>query len=137
MSETGMALSNPYRPPEARTVACVGSPLPGVRARIARVVEGKEDLEPLVTVECPDPDLQVFFLSHHSYPHTMSHVQDQQWYTTNWQWTVKLIESWGKDIAKETHIEFNQKETKGRVLNKYKLTSIRNKVSHSIKILQV
>jgi hypothetical protein len=32
-----------------------------------------------------------------------------------------------------THIEFNQKEIKGRVLNKYKLTSLRNKVSESKK----
>jgi hypothetical protein len=44
-------------------------------------------------------------LFHHTYPHTVSPVQetsdvqysqDQQWYTTNWQWTVKLIESSGK-----------------------------------------
>ncbi|CAG9793027.1 unnamed protein product [Diatraea saccharalis] len=59
MSEVGMALSNPYRPVEERTVGCVGIPLPGVSARIAVSVEGQEDLEPLITVECEEPDTQI------------------------------------------------------------------------------
>ncbi|KAL4708672.1 hypothetical protein ACJJTC_008198 [Scirpophaga incertulas] len=58
MSEVGMALSNPYIP-ESRAVGCVGLPLPGVAARIAVSVEGKEDLDPLVTVESSLPDLQI------------------------------------------------------------------------------
>ncbi|XP_046973567.1 malonate--CoA ligase ACSF3, mitochondrial [Vanessa cardui] len=55
MSEAGMALSNPYRPVEARTVACVGRPLPGLAARIARV----GTLEPLMTVETKAPDMLI------------------------------------------------------------------------------
>ncbi|KAH9629100.1 hypothetical protein HF086_008549 [Spodoptera exigua] len=42
MSEVGMALSNPYRPVEARSVGCVGLPLPGVSARI---VSQREDTD--------------------------------------------------------------------------------------------
>nr|XP_037874015.1 malonate--CoA ligase ACSF3, mitochondrial isoform X2 [Bombyx mori] len=53
MTEVGMALSNPYRPLEGRTVSCVGAPLPAVSARIATT----GTLEPLVTVESPAPDL--------------------------------------------------------------------------------
>lgn len=58
MSECGMALSNPYRPLEGRTVGHVGLPLPGVSARLATPTD--KGLEPLVTVESPDPDTQVF-----------------------------------------------------------------------------
>ncbi|KAJ8710220.1 hypothetical protein PYW07_009586 [Mythimna separata] len=59
MSEVGMALSNPYRPVEARAVGCVGLPLPGVAARIAAVREDTGELEPLVTVETPVPETQI------------------------------------------------------------------------------
>lgn len=65
MSEVGMALSNPYRPVEARTVGCVGKPLPGVAARIA--APHGDQLEPLITVEAPLPETQVcdqFILNH-------------------------------------------------------------------------
>ncbi|XP_026497664.2 malonate--CoA ligase ACSF3, mitochondrial [Vanessa tameamea] len=55
MSEVGMALSNPYRPVEARTVSCVGLPLPGLAARIAKV----GTLKPLITVETEAPDMQI------------------------------------------------------------------------------
>ncbi|KAI8432643.1 hypothetical protein MSG28_013622 [Choristoneura fumiferana] len=65
MSETGMALSNPYRPAEARTVGCVGTPLPGVAARIAAPGDSgisleqlglapKEEKEPEVEWRAPD-----------------------------------------------------------------------------------
>ncbi|XP_013137978.1 PREDICTED: acyl-CoA synthetase family member 3, mitochondrial [Papilio polytes] len=56
MSEVGMALSNPYRPVEQREVGCVGAPLPGVAARIATV----DELKPLITVESPVPDNQIY-----------------------------------------------------------------------------
>lgn len=59
MSEVGMALSNPYRPADARSVGCVGLPLPGVSARIAAVHEDSDVVEPLVTVETPAPETQV------------------------------------------------------------------------------
>lgn len=59
MSEAGMALSNPYRPVEARTLGCVGTPLPGISAQVAIAPEGSSKLEPLVTVESPVPDGQV------------------------------------------------------------------------------
>ncbi|RVE45113.1 hypothetical protein evm_010222 [Chilo suppressalis] len=59
MSEVGMALSNPYRSVEDRTVGSVGSPLPGVAARIAVSTEENDDLEPLVTVACDEPDMQI------------------------------------------------------------------------------
>ncbi|KAL0811836.1 hypothetical protein ABMA28_009264 [Loxostege sticticalis] len=59
MSEAGMALSNPYRPVEERTVGCVGAPLPGISARLAAKAEGSDQLEPLVTVESPVPDAQI------------------------------------------------------------------------------
>lgn len=62
MSEVGMALSNPYRPVEERTVGSVGNPLPGVMARVARVSEETGELEPLVTVESPLPETQVPYL---------------------------------------------------------------------------
>ncbi|XP_050356345.1 malonate--CoA ligase ACSF3, mitochondrial isoform X2 [Nymphalis io] len=55
MSEVGMALSNPYRPAEARTVSCVGLPLPAVAARVAAV----GTLRPLVSVEADAPDMQI------------------------------------------------------------------------------
>ncbi|XP_073962796.1 malonate--CoA ligase ACSF3, mitochondrial-like isoform X2 [Choristoneura fumiferana] len=58
MSETGMALSNPYRPAEARTVGCVGTPLPGVAARIAAPGDSGV-LEPLVTVATPAADTRI------------------------------------------------------------------------------
>lgn len=58
MSEAGMALSNPYRPVEGRTVGCVGLPLPGVAARIAQV-HNDNNIEPLVTVESPMPETQI------------------------------------------------------------------------------
>ncbi|XP_045511996.1 malonate--CoA ligase ACSF3, mitochondrial [Pieris brassicae] len=57
MSEVGMALSNPYRPVEKRRVGCVGTPLPGVSARIAAPRD--EGLRPLVTVESRAPDLRI------------------------------------------------------------------------------
>ncbi|XP_023951373.2 malonate--CoA ligase ACSF3, mitochondrial [Bicyclus anynana] len=57
MSECGMALSNPYRPVEGRTLGCVGLPLPGVSARLAAATDN--GLDPLVTVESPDPDTQI------------------------------------------------------------------------------
>lgn len=54
MTEVGMALSNPYRPVEARLETTVGFPLPGIRARIAQPsAEAKGELEPLVTVSTP------------------------------------------------------------------------------------
>ncbi|KAF9416077.1 hypothetical protein HW555_006489 [Spodoptera exigua] len=59
MSEVGMALSNPYRPVEARSVGCVGLPLPGVSARIVSQREDTGELEPLVTVETPVPETQI------------------------------------------------------------------------------
>ncbi|XP_075985356.1 acyl-CoA synthetase family member 3 [Anticarsia gemmatalis] len=59
MSEVGMALSNPYRPVEGRTVASVGVPLPGISARIARTREDTDEVEPLVTVETPMPETQI------------------------------------------------------------------------------
>ncbi|XP_049879949.1 malonate--CoA ligase ACSF3, mitochondrial [Pectinophora gossypiella] len=59
MSEVGMALSNPYRPVEQRTVGCVGLPLPGVAARIATRDPKSGKLEPLVTVETPLTDMQI------------------------------------------------------------------------------
>ncbi|XP_041975583.1 malonate--CoA ligase ACSF3, mitochondrial [Aricia agestis] len=69
MSEVGMALSNPYRPAEARAVGCVGLPLPGVAARLAAAPDpapgaadappAADQLQPLVTVECDAPDTQV------------------------------------------------------------------------------
>jgi hypothetical protein len=40
----------------------------------------------------------------------------------------------GKLKLSWNHIEFNQREIKGGVLNKYKLTSLRSKVSDSKKI---
>jgi hypothetical protein len=46
--------------------------------------------------------LSTFFLFNGTNPIILTHTpcvlcsQDQQWYTTNWQWTVKLIESRGK-----------------------------------------
>ncbi|CAH2246360.1 malonate--CoA ligase ACSF3, mitochondrial [Pararge aegeria] len=58
MSECGMALSNPYRPVEGRTLGCVGSPLPGVSARLATVTD--KGLQPSVTVESPDPDTRIY-----------------------------------------------------------------------------
>ncbi|KAF9794418.1 hypothetical protein SFRURICE_009674 [Spodoptera frugiperda] len=51
MSEVGMALSNPYRPVEARSVGCVGLPLPGVSARIVSQREDTGELEPLICLE--------------------------------------------------------------------------------------
>lgn len=59
MSEVGMALSNPYRPVEARSVGCVGLPLPGVSARIVSQREDTGELEPLVTVDTPVPETQI------------------------------------------------------------------------------
>jgi hypothetical protein len=59
-------------------------------------------------------------------PITLNHTpcflcsQDQQCYTTNWQWTVKLITSRGKvkiAVKQKTHIKFNWKEIKERVSN--------------------
>lgn len=58
MSEAGMALSNPYKPVEDRTVGYVGLPLPGISARIAGKTDGGQ-LEPLVTVECAEPEAQI------------------------------------------------------------------------------
>lgn len=57
MSEVGMALSNPYRPVEDRTVACVGLPLPSTAARVASA----SDLKPLVTVEADAANVEVRF----------------------------------------------------------------------------
>lgn len=57
MSEVGMALSNPYRPVEGRTVGCVGVPLPGINAALA--VSSEQGLKKIVTVESDMPDLQV------------------------------------------------------------------------------
>lgn len=59
MSEVGMALSNPYRPSEERSVGCVGLPLPGVGARIVSVREDTGEMEPLVTVDSPPPETQI------------------------------------------------------------------------------
>uniref|UniRef100_A0A2A4JMG4 Acyl-CoA synthetase family member 3, mitochondrial n=1 Tax=Heliothis virescens TaxID=7102 RepID=A0A2A4JMG4_HELVI len=59
MSEVGMALSNPYRPEEDRSVGCVGLPLPGVGARIASVREDTGEVEPLVTVTAPPPETRI------------------------------------------------------------------------------
>lgn len=59
MSEVGMALSNPYKPAEARAVGCVGLPLPGVAARVASVREDTGEIEPVVTVETPLPETQI------------------------------------------------------------------------------
>ncbi|XP_028166562.1 acyl-CoA synthetase family member 3, mitochondrial [Ostrinia furnacalis] len=59
MTEAGMALSNPYRPVEGRMVGCVGTPLPGISARLAVKHESSDVLEPLVTVESPVPDTQI------------------------------------------------------------------------------
>ncbi|XP_053618516.1 malonate--CoA ligase ACSF3, mitochondrial isoform X2 [Plodia interpunctella] len=56
MSECGMALSNPYQPAGARSVGCVGLPLPGVQARVAARAEGSDELDPVVTVESAQPD---------------------------------------------------------------------------------
>ena len=58
MSEVGMALSNPYRPAEARTVAHVGAPLPAVSAALAASADGL--LKPLLVVQSDEPDLQVY-----------------------------------------------------------------------------
>ncbi|CAH2097562.1 unnamed protein product [Euphydryas editha] len=57
MSEVGMALSNPYRPAEARTVGCVGRPLPDTAARIADT----PGLKPLLTVEADAASLEISF----------------------------------------------------------------------------
>ncbi|XP_045455867.1 malonate--CoA ligase ACSF3, mitochondrial [Melitaea cinxia] len=55
MSEVGMALSNPYRPVEDRTVACVGLPLPSTAARVASA----SDLKALVTVEADAANVEI------------------------------------------------------------------------------
>ncbi|KAM3961341.1 acyl-CoA synthetase family member 3 [Aphomia sociella] len=57
MSEAGMALSNPYIATEDRTPGHVGVPLPGMGARIAAPED--DGLQPLITVECPEPDIQI------------------------------------------------------------------------------
>lgn len=41
MTETLMALSNPYLPVEKRLKGCVGSPLPGVEAALLTLVENE------------------------------------------------------------------------------------------------
>ncbi|XP_034825841.1 malonate--CoA ligase ACSF3, mitochondrial [Maniola hyperantus] len=56
MSECGMALSNPYRPLEGRTLGHVGLPLPGVAARLIPADQG---MQPALTVESPAPDTQI------------------------------------------------------------------------------
>ncbi|KAJ0171409.1 hypothetical protein K1T71_012959 [Dendrolimus kikuchii] len=58
MTEAGMALSNPYRPVEERLVGYIGLPLPGISARIASKRDDGQ-LEPLVTVECDEPDTRI------------------------------------------------------------------------------
>lgn len=58
MTEIGMALSNPYRPVEGRTVDTVGLPLPGVKAQVAIISDDGEVL-PLVTVETPEPESKI------------------------------------------------------------------------------
>lgn len=64
MSEAGMALSNPYRPVEERSVGCVGLPLPGISARIA-IKNDDGQMEPLVTVESDVPETRVRSLTYY------------------------------------------------------------------------